>query len=171
MLGMHERRTMPLRRGLFNVDIEGGPYRARPLMAFGIKLATEQPGLFDVEVKIADFGVPSKADMKKAAKAALGKLLDGERVYAGCGAGIGRTGTFMAVLAKVCDPKADPVNYVRSYYLPTAVETSAQERFVAGLDVTDLREWLDQEIARRRLRLAWRYFWRKLAQGWETFIR
>ncbi|MCB1257738.1 MAG: hypothetical protein KDB26_11570 [Microthrixaceae bacterium] len=54
-----------------------------------------------------------------------------ERVEIGCGGGIGRTGTAMAVLAVLSGvPAAEAVAWVRNHYHRRAVETPFQRRWV-----------------------------------------
>ncbi len=55
----------------------------------------------------------------------------GRRVEIACGGGIGRTGTALAVLARLAGVPADrAVAWVRTHYRPDAVETPGQRRFV-----------------------------------------
>jgi protein-tyrosine phosphatase len=68
----------------------------------------------------------------QAIRSAYERARRGERIEIGCQAGIGRTGTVlacMAVLAGVAP--ADAVAWVRANYLERAVETRAQEWWVA----------------------------------------
>jgi hypothetical protein len=81
-----------------------------------------------------DFGVPED---RATVLAALGSLLAraqaGEQVEFGCVGGHGRTGTALALLAVLAGGSAtEAVDWVRSHYCPQAVETPAQEEFVAG---------------------------------------
>ena len=81
-----------------------------------------------------DFGVP---DHPARALAALGFLLDrarnGQLVEVGCLGGHGRTGTALACLAVLTgQERAAAVAWVRANYCPHAVETAAQEAFVAS---------------------------------------
>ena len=55
--------------------------------------------------------------------------------------GWGRTGLFLALIAKVCGEK-DPVAYVREHYAPHAVETKDQQAYVESFDVAALQRWL-----------------------------
>ncbi len=58
----------------------------------------------------------------------------GERVEIGCLGGHGRTGTALAWMAVLLgEPGGGAVSWVRSNYCPLAVETEAQEAFVAAL--------------------------------------
>ena len=95
----------------------------------------------DVLIEWPDFGVPD-ANVEKEVRAAMKKvltgLLRGDRMYVGCMGGIGRTGTFLALLVKVLG-SGFPVEYVRSEYLYFAVETAAQEAYIENFNVYSLR--------------------------------
>ena len=82
-----------------------------------------------------DFGVPADADALVATlRATLDRARAGERVEIGCLGGHGRTGTALAVLAVLAGhPRADAVRWARTTYCDQAVETPAQESFVADL--------------------------------------
>lgn len=54
-------------------------------------------------------------------------------VYVCCGAGVGRTGTVLAILAGLYGLTRHPVAFIRQHYLPEAVETAEQERYVAEI--------------------------------------
>jgi len=73
-------------------------------------------------------GAPAQAatTLREAWEAAAGR-----RVEVACGGGVGRTGTALACMAVLdgVDP-ADAVAFVRAHYLPRAVETPWQRRFV-----------------------------------------
>jgi protein-tyrosine phosphatase len=82
-------------------------------------------------VRWPDFRLPTDL---AAAREALGEAwarAECERVEIACGGGKGRTGTALACLA-VLDgvPPRAAVDYVREHYLPGAVETPWQRRFV-----------------------------------------
>jgi hypothetical protein len=146
--------VMPLQLGDREVRVWGGPFRNRPkgVATYGVKMAAEIKDPADLSVSCKDFGVPDPADMRDAVVETLNQALDGEQIYVGCMGGIGRTGTFMASLAKAAGEN-DPVAYVRSTYLEHAVETKAQEQFVADLPVDDIRVALKSALWWRRF--AW----------------
>ncbi|WP_293696586.1 protein-tyrosine phosphatase family protein [uncultured Agrococcus sp.] len=79
-----------------------------------------------------DFGLP---DSTQDAVAALREAHDravSERVEVACGAGIGRTGTALSVLAIMSGVDAeDAVAWVREHYHRRAVETRQQHRWVS----------------------------------------
>jgi hypothetical protein len=79
-----------------------------------------------------DFGLPSdRAATAGALREAWTRAGD-ERVEVACAGGQGRTGTALACLAVLDGVPADEaVDYVRAHYLPRAVETPWQRRFVA----------------------------------------
>lgn len=81
-----------------------------------------------------DFGGPASAE---AVTEALGAILErarsGQVVEVGCLGGHGRTGTALACLAILAGYQASgAVAWARSSYCAKAVETPAQEAFVAG---------------------------------------
>jgi len=73
--------------------------------------------------------------------------LAGEKIYIGCMGGWGRTGLFMALLAKATGI-SDPVAFIREYYTPHAVETKEQQDYVANFDVSPIQREL------------WRWAWK-----------
>jgi protein-tyrosine phosphatase len=83
---------------------------------------------------IRDFRAPeTPADIEgfKDLVAWVSQQLDaGRKVHAGCIAGHGRTGTFLAALVATRKVSDDPIAYVRENYCPCAVETPAQVKFL-----------------------------------------
>lgn len=154
--------ALPLRMWPFSrpLQVRGGPWRKAPRDGHSLTvcLAEEQcrhgdphPNLL---LKVADYGVPSSNSRSTQVimRRVFQALLNGQPVYVGCGWGRGRTGLFLALLAKACGAK-DPVQYVRENYLPVAVETPEQEKFVAQFSVGDLPWLLRRKLWRRRLTL------------------
>jgi len=78
-----------------------------------------------------DYGVPDRTKAKHIAKQVLQRLHKNEHVAVHCSAGIGRTGTFLACLAKEhwALPGEDAVKWIREW-IPLAIETDEQESFV-----------------------------------------
>lgn len=146
--------NIPLRLGnLINTRVYGGPYRAKPEEMFGVKMAAEIDHPHHVSIPTRDFCVPNTDDVRKGVMQALMAMVNDEVVYAGCMGGIGRTGLFLGVLAKVQIEYRkskhrkgrgdDPVAYVREHFIPHAIETDEQQDFVRNFDVTDMVEWID----------------------------
>jgi protein-tyrosine phosphatase len=92
--------------------------------------------LATVLIDIADYAAPTPAQFVAGMAAILRAMraAPAAEIYVGCRAGIGRTGTVLAGLAKVAGIAA-PVAFVRAHYHPEAVETRAQADAVAALDV------------------------------------
>jgi hypothetical protein len=110
----------------------GGPFRQKPDVFFGVKLAPEIKDLVpiaDVELPIRDFTCPTAEQVDKALPAILDLILSRKPVYIGCMGGKGRTGLVLAILAKVFG-STSPVEFVRATYYPHAVETAEQYAFV-----------------------------------------
>ena len=126
--------------------IHGGPFDAFAPPAIGVCLETRsaQAHLARVVIDIADFAAPGRAVFETG----LAEILRAMRaqpdaaVYVGCRAGLGRTGTVLAGLAKLAGI-AEPVAWVRAQYDARAVETAEQEAAVAALDVAAVWARLD----------------------------
>lgn len=128
---MRIRGTLPLTVGGRLVTITGGPFDALPDGAFGVCLEAEatMAWLAEVLLPTPDFGLPEEAALRAAVAAVLAQLeADPDRpVHVGCRAGIGRTGLFLACLARAAGVEGDALDYVRAHYLPGAAETEAQQ--------------------------------------------
>jgi protein-tyrosine phosphatase len=112
------------------------------------------PEDLDVLLPIPDFKVPTRAqleDVEYVIRRTLTAAIEGKRVWAGCMGGWGRTGMFLALLAKVADYD-DAVGYVRRVYSKKACETKEQTRYVAEFDVRRLRRRLYGSAWRERIR-------------------
>ncbi|MCI0548294.1 MAG: hypothetical protein L0027_13545 [Candidatus Rokubacteria bacterium] len=100
--------------------------------------AYREAGLALLHHPIRDFGVPDDAAAFARFLTALAERLEaGERVYLHCGAGLGRTGTALACLVKHRGYSGDPVQLVREIYVPAAVESPVQQRFVTAFPRSD----------------------------------
>lgn len=135
--------------------VAGGPYRNITKEYQGVKMAEEINSPCRVSVPTRDFSVPNVTDLRAGLFKALELILSGELVYVGCMGGIGRTGLFMAGLAKVQKEyhrttllhwydlgRGDPVKHVRRYYKAHAVETKPQMDFIEALYVRDIAKWV-----------------------------
>lgn len=121
--------------------IVGGPYREKPLYMVGVKMAAEIKAPCEVSIPTKDFSVPSVDLMQEGIKQTLPYLALRQPVYVGCMGGLGRTGLFMACLAKVLGYPY-PISHVRQYYNPHAVETSSQEDYVQYFPHEELQKSL-----------------------------
>ena len=116
----------------------GGSFNDFPGSAIGVCLEARSrlAKLADVLIDVPDFTAPTQAQMEDGLVRILCLLRDapGVSVYVGCAAGLGRTGTFIAALARLAGID-DAVAWVRANYDARAVETSEQAAAVAALDV------------------------------------
>ena len=114
--------------------VYGGPYLERPTGMLGVKLAKEIKAPSYVKIDTPDFGVPNKRDARAGLWDVLDAITHGDPVYVGCMGGRGRTGLFLAILAKAFGVK-NPVEYVRENYYEHAVETERQYQFVEEFEI------------------------------------
>ncbi len=118
--------------------IIGGSFNAFAPPAIGVCLEARSrlANLADVLIEVPDFTAPTQAQLRDGLVAALHLMRDAPdlSVYVGCAAGLGRTGTFMAALARMAGID-DAVAWVRANYDRRAVETPEQAAAVAALDV------------------------------------
>jgi protein-tyrosine phosphatase len=77
---------------------------------------------------IPDFGIPTKDDLAQAVQRTIAYARAGQHIVIHCSAGIGRTGLFMAYVAKrvLGISGEEALQWVR-HYIPRAVETSEQQ--------------------------------------------
>lgn len=138
---------LPLHRGRCYV-VAGGPYRDMPEGYHGVKMAAEIDKPSAISIPTRDFSVPNPDDLRQGLHAALVLIGDGEPLYVGCMGGMGRTGLFLAVLARAWGIQ-DPVAYVRKHYYPHAVETAAQYAYVKSFHIPEHTLILVRKIQRR----------------------
>ena len=117
--------------------ITGGPFGNWSGEGIGLCLDPANPkrGEATLALDLADFAAPTQAQLHDTLAALLAGMRDAPDtpVYIGCKAGLGRTGTFIAALAKLAGHD-DPVAWTRRHYRAEAVETEAQAEAVAALD-------------------------------------
>lgn len=112
------------------------PYRRDHVPDYGLYLDPRwSPPWPHDHLQWPDFGVPANpAELVQALTSLLHRAKAGEKVEVGCLGGHGRTGTALSCLAVLSgQPAADAVPWVRANYCGQAVETAAQESFVAAL--------------------------------------
>jgi len=135
--------------------VTGGPFMDCPPTMKGVKMAKEIVKVCAVDIPTSDFQVPDRKILYRGLSKAIDLILAGEPVYVGCMAGKGRTGLFLAILAKAFGVKK-PIEYVRANYYPHAVETKEQYAFVQKFRITPT---IRGKIKRYR-RWAWLRFWK-----------
>ena len=118
--------------------VVGGPFNgfAPPAIGVCLEARSRLATLADVLIEVPDFTAPTQAQLVDGLVRTLVLMRDAPQlpVYVGCAAGLGRTGTFIAALARLAGI-ADSVAWVRTNYDPRAVETADQEAAVAALDL------------------------------------
>ena len=80
---------------------------------------------------IPDFSVPTKDELAQAVQHTISYAQAGHNIVVHCSAGIGRTGLFMATVAKqvLGLSGTEALEWIR-HYIPRAVETPEQQRLV-----------------------------------------
>lgn len=124
---------LPFSRGRY-FEVMGGPYPARPKGILGVKMAAEIPLPCLIDIPTRDFQTPDPQAVTAGLILAIDCILQGKPLYVGCMGGKGRTGLFLALLAKSFGV-AKPVEYVRQHYYPHAVETPGQYKFVTDFTI------------------------------------
>ncbi len=126
------------------------PMQTGPAPTFGVYSLGRRPPEFGWEtrwIRWPDFWLPvDRATAAKILREAWERCAD-ERVEFACGAGKGRTGTALALLAIVDGlPASEAVAYVRQHYSPHAIETPGSE---ITCRTTESNECADEFSARQ----------------------
>jgi protein-tyrosine phosphatase len=92
-------------------------------------------GLQVIYLPTPDFDVPSRRDLESAVRMTISQAQAGRNIVVHCHAGLGRTGLFVAFLAKEVFGLSgeEAFHWVRRY-IPGALETDGQKQFVVGDD-------------------------------------
>lgn len=90
----------------------------------------QEYGLRGLHLPIIDFGVPTMSAMKRGADFVKAELARGGKVLAHCGAGYGRTGTFLACCLVAEGMSAEDAIETLRRSRPGSIETAEQECFV-----------------------------------------
>jgi len=90
-------------------------------------------------VRWGDFRLPSDSDDAINALYEAYNRAAGERVEIACGGGVGRTGTAIAILARMSGvPATEALAWTRANYHPRAAETRRQRAWIRAAEVTPL---------------------------------
>lgn len=120
----------------------GGPFDSAPVDHYRVAVRAEMidPANVDLHLPIRDFSTPDDdEEVEDILVLTYLAALNGQKVYVGCRGGFGRTGLFLALLAKVAGIE-NPVGWVRVYYNLRAVETERQAAYVQEFDVSNVRK-------------------------------
>ncbi len=140
---------MPFQFSNINGWVIGGPYRVfvkykqrtEQRRIIGVLMAQELSNMpHDIYIGARDFSTPDMKAFRRGLMQSIARMASGDQLYVGCMGGIGRTGLFLAGLAKIMGTE-DPVGYVRMHYLSHAVETEEQQDFITDLRVDDIQRW------------------------------
>lgn len=115
--------------------VVGGPYVECPDGFTGVKLAAEINRPCEIDIPTRDYSTPHPDVLNAGLKAAIDCMLLGRPLYVGCFGGFGRTGLFLAILAKAFNVE-NPVAFVRRTYTSRAVETNEQKKFVDDFEIS-----------------------------------
>ena len=100
-----------------------------------LRLFYQENGLDVIHLPIPDFQTPTRPELDEAIQAAIDRLGQGKNIVVHCYAGLGRTGMFLACMARrVLDMPADPaIDWVR-LILPGAIETDGQVQVIRNFE-------------------------------------
>ena len=127
-----EYRGIPLR--YYGGSFAGrSDFRIRDYLGVSLLLGKDHLQEGDIHIPTADFTAPPMNLIRKAVKKTMVEAVRGRKIYVGCGAGIGRTGTFLACVAKAAGYR-HPIKWLRSQYHPQAVETKDQRELIQFFD-------------------------------------
>jgi hypothetical protein len=158
-------------KGYTAVDIDGqmrtvigGPFDAfNGGIGVCLEVKSSKANFASLVFHVHDFGVPSEMDLENALALTIKfmRAHPNQVLYVGCKGGIGRTGMFIAALARATGTifNEDPVGWVRREYLGHAVETPEQRKLVSSFSVERVNELV---YGARKVRTSKRSFFSRL---------
>jgi protein-tyrosine phosphatase len=95
-------------------------------------------GMSIIYLPIPDYGVPDKGELQYAVERAVNIVQKGSNLAIHCSAGIGRTGTFAACLAKHLHGGTgmQAIEWIRKF-IPGAIENDEQEQLVIAYEIKE----------------------------------
>ncbi|HBQ63340.1 MAG TPA: hypothetical protein DD727_00115 [Clostridiales bacterium] len=104
---------------------------ARAVTGLDLFYLYRQEGFQILNLPVQDYSIPDKALMKQVIGEVIHLAGEGKNLVVHCHAGIGRTGTFLACMAKeiLKLDGAEAIKWIRKH-IPHAVESFAQIQFV-----------------------------------------
>lgn len=108
---------------------------AYELTGFDLRKLYQEEGFRVIEAPIIDFSVPERGALHAPISQTLEAAQNGDHLVIHCHAGRGRTGLFIACMAKVVFDfnGADAIRWVRQF-VPSAVENLQQVQFVEDFE-------------------------------------
>ena len=100
-----------------------------------LRLLYRDFGFEVIYVPVEDFSIPARGAFDQPIKETMKAAKSGKNIAIHCHAGLGRTGTFAACLAKVVFDMTgeEAVDWIRDY-IPGAIQTREQYRYVLEFD-------------------------------------
>jgi protein-tyrosine phosphatase len=119
------------REGISVVVLLVGDGECLEKTGFDLRGIYEKEGYEVIQLPVLDFDSPPNGELKTAVGYALQHVYDGKNLVVHCYAGVGRTGMFLACLARQVFGLGgeQAINWVRNY-IPRAVETNEQIQMI-----------------------------------------